>query len=184
MRGRELLASALVGCETPSLCSYTKILIRTVDTDVVVLAVAAAGRMDAELWIAFGTGKQFRYIAARDIAQAIGAQRRSALPMFHAFTSCDTVSFFGGRGKKTAWDVWANCDGVTPIFCALAATPELRTVQESLPVLERFVVLVYDRTSQEEAVNGPRKHLFTKMSRDIEGIPPIQAALVEAKTLQ
>ena len=28
------------------------------------------------------------------------------LPMFHAFTGCDTVSFFGGKGKKTAWNTW------------------------------------------------------------------------------
>ena len=80
--------------------------------------------------------------------------------------------------KKMAWDVWANCDSVTTIFSAIPATPELRTVQESLPVLERFVVLVYDRTSEEEAVNGARKHPFTKMGRNIEAIPSTQAALV------
>ena len=54
-----------------------------------------------------------------------------------------------------------------------------RNVQESLPVLGRFVVLVYDRKSEEEAVNGARKHLFTKMGSNIEAIPPTQAALVE-----
>ena len=26
--------------------------------------------------------------------------------MFHALTGCDTVSFFGGTGKKTAWGGW------------------------------------------------------------------------------
>ena len=87
-------------------------------------------------------------------------------------------SLAGADRKKTAWDVWANCDSVTTIFSALPATPELRTVQGSLPVLERFVVLVYDRTSEEEAVNGARKHPFTKMGRNIEAIPSTQAALV------
>ncbi len=37
---------------------YSKVLIRTVDTDVIVLAVTAAGRLGIEdLWVAFGTGK-------------------------------------------------------------------------------------------------------------------------------
>ena len=30
--------------------------------------------------------------------------------MFHAFTGCDTVSSFDGRGKKTAWDTWMTFD--------------------------------------------------------------------------
>ncbi len=38
---------------------YSKVLIRTVDTDVIVLAVTAAGRLDVEeLWVAYGTGKK------------------------------------------------------------------------------------------------------------------------------
>ena len=30
----------------------------------------------------------------------------ATLPTFHAFTGCDTVSLFCGRGKKTAWNTW------------------------------------------------------------------------------
>ena len=38
---------------------HNRVSIRTVDTDVVVLAVASAQRLDlAELWIAFGVGKK------------------------------------------------------------------------------------------------------------------------------
>ncbi len=39
---------------------YHRILIRSVDTDVVVLAVTAAAKLDLQqLWIAFGTAKKF-----------------------------------------------------------------------------------------------------------------------------
>lgn len=83
--------------------SRVSIHVRTVDTNVVVLAVASAQRLDPdELWIAFGVGKNFRFFAAHEIAKTLVI----ALPMFHAFTGCDTVSFFGGKGKKTAWDTW------------------------------------------------------------------------------
>ena len=50
---------------------YTNVSIRTVDTDIVVLALAAAERLNIdELWVAFGTGKSFRLLAAHEKAQA------------------------------------------------------------------------------------------------------------------
>lgn len=48
---------------------YTKLLIRTVDTDVVVLAIAFFQTLScAELWIAFGTGQHYRYIPVHKLA--------------------------------------------------------------------------------------------------------------------
>ncbi len=42
---------------------YNKVSIRTVDTDVVVLAITSAQRLGiTELWIAFGAGKHFRFL--------------------------------------------------------------------------------------------------------------------------
>jgi len=57
------------------------ILIRTVDTDVVVLAVSLAQRFQSEdkLWVAFGTGQSFRYLAAHEIAAGLGREKARAL---------------------------------------------------------------------------------------------------------
>ena len=63
-----------------------RILIRTVDTDVV-LAVTATQRLCVKIWL--------------------------VLPMFHALTGCDTVSAFAGRGKRTAWMVWESFPELT-----------------------------------------------------------------------
>ena len=43
--------------------------------------------------------------------------------------------------------------------------------------LERFVVLMYDRTSECVEVNEARKQLFIQKSRTLENIPPTKAAL-------
>ena len=59
---------------------------------------------DDELWIAFGTDKLFRYLAIHDIASQLGPKKAKALLILHAVTVCDTVSFFSGKGKPTAWD--------------------------------------------------------------------------------
>ena len=61
--------------------------IHTVDTDVVVLAITSAQCLDiSELWVAFGAGKSFQFLATHEIARAVGRDRCVALPMFHAFT--------------------------------------------------------------------------------------------------
>eukprot|EP00794_Sanderia_malayensis_P001481 gene1481-1638_t len=89
-----------------SLHGHRRIKIRSNDTDVVVLAVAFAPLISIdELWISYGPSKQIRNLPAHSIATSIGQKTARVLPLFHALTGCDTVSFFGGRGKKTAWEV-------------------------------------------------------------------------------
>ena len=79
--------------------------------------------------------------------------------MFHAFTGCDTVSSFDGRGKKTAWDTRTTFDDVSEVYFALATTTD--TLDNWMEPLERFVVLLYDRTTSQETVNEAYKKLFT-----------------------
>ena len=52
---------------------YRKVTIRTLDTDVVVLAVSVVVPLNiSELWITFGTGKTFRCTGANKIASNFG----------------------------------------------------------------------------------------------------------------
>ena len=44
---------------------------------------------------------------------------------------------------------------------------------------ERFVVLMYDRSSNKTSINDARKSLFSKKARSLEQIPLILAALWE-----
>ena len=76
---------------------HNKVSIRTVlvdtSTDVVVLAITSAQHLNiSKLWVAFGAGKSFQFLPTHEIARALGPDWCVALPMFHAFTGCDTVS--------------------------------------------------------------------------------------------
>ena len=153
------------------------IQIRTVDTDVVVLALAYFQKLGiTRLWIAFGNGKHYRILAIHDIAQSLGQQMCEGMPFFHAFTGCDTVSSFSGRGKPTAFSLWKTFNEVTPIFGNLSKMP-MCVSDEEYKVLQRFVVLLYSRTSSIECVNAARQSLFSQGNRTIENIPPTKAAL-------
>ena len=102
--------------------NYTSVTIRSVDSDVVVLAVYAFAQLRTslnELWVAFGTGKNYHMISVHGIYAALGVEKCLALPMFHAFTGCDTVSSFSGKGKKTAWETWNVFPEVTNTFLSL-----------------------------------------------------------------
>ena len=65
----------------------------TVDTDVVVIAIAMFNQINPdELRLTFGIGLNFCYIP---VARGMGPRNCAALPVFHAaITGCDTVSSF------------------------------------------------------------------------------------------
>ena len=141
---------------------YRKILIRTVDTDIVVLAVSRVHDFSVdEIWIAIGTGKHFRYLPIHSIAEQLGPERSRALPMFHSITGCNTVSFFSGRGKTSAWDEWNVFPQITDTFSMLASVPE-EIPEQAVVLIQRFIVLLYSRTSSQTTVNKARQELFSK----------------------
>ncbi|KAG7161153.1 hypothetical protein Hamer_G031327, partial [Homarus americanus] len=156
-----------------------RILIRTVDTDVDILAVALENERSEvldELWLTFGTGKNRHCITAHQIAKALGPEKSRALPVFHAITGCDTVYASAGHSKKAAWATWNAFPEVTTAFLSLASTPS-ELPDGVLSTLERFIVLLYDRTSTCCDMNVLRKKLFSRKSRSLEDLLPTRAAL-------
>ena len=158
---------------------YSKILLRTVDTDVVVLAVYAMQEIRelTEMWILFGVGKKSRYIPIHELCNILTPEKCKVLPLFHALTGCDQTSAFGGRSKKTAWSVGKTFNKLTDSLESVRCCPSPEDVKLILPSIERFVILLYDRGSTCLKVNEARKDLFTRKSRAIDAIPPTDDAL-------
>ena len=68
---------------------YKRILVRAVDTDVV-LAVSTANKLTGEQFIvSFGTEKTFLYLDTTHTARKLGNDKRDLLPAFQALTGCD-----------------------------------------------------------------------------------------------
>ena len=111
-----------------------------------------------------------------DVVAGMDPRICAALPVFHALTGCDTVSIFSGRGKKTAWNTWEVFPEVTEAFEDLLLMQQDMS-EATTALLERFVVLLYDHTSDIVNVNDARKQLFTQKSRSLENLPPSQEAL-------
>jgi len=62
---------------------------------------------------------------------------------------------FAGIGKNTAWATWKVYDDITSAFVALSSMPTEDRLKEIMPDIERFVALMYDRTSTSLTV---KKH--------------------------
>ena len=69
-------------------------------------------------------------------------------------------------------------DEVGRTFVKLSQYP-VTVDDEDIQVLERFVVLMYDRSSATTNVNEARLDLFARKQRTYETIPSTQAALKE-----
>ena len=71
--------------------NFRSVLIRSVDTDVVVMAVNAAYSINVEIFVAFGTGNSFHCIEAHQLAQKLGP--RNVL-LYCCFTALEDVFLF------------------------------------------------------------------------------------------
>ena len=67
---------------------------------------------------------------------------------------------------------------VTSAFLSLSTGP-LLIKDEDATVLERFTILLYDRTSNIVNIDEARRELFTKKGRAMDTLPPTKAALVQ-----
>ena len=155
---------------------FKKILIQATDTDVVVIAIAVSSVLqNCENWVAFGHGNNLRYIPCHLLSSGLGTDASKGLLFFHALTGCDQCSAFHGIGKKTAWKVLNSMPQLNSLFAYLSNTPNSIS-SDQFDQIQRFIVLLYQRTSELENVNDLRKQLFCQ-NRSIENIPPTKNAL-------
>ncbi|KAJ8415665.1 hypothetical protein AAFF_G00402220 [Aldrovandia affinis] len=155
------------------------IMVKASDTDVVVIAVSVLQALQElglqQLWVAFGQGQHLRWVPVHDLCCTL-AEKSKGMLFFHAFTGCDVISAFRGKGKKSAWQTWDVCDEASGVFSKLSQYPPV-VDDEDLKTLEKFVVMMYDRSSTAEGVDDARLDMFARKQRPYEAIPPTRSAL-------
>ena len=164
----------------------TTVQVRTVDTDVVVVLIGVFHKLllskpKADIWVAFGVGKNYRLYSINALSTSLGTKSLQALPMHHAISGCDTASTFWGKGKKSLWQAWKAFEEVTDTFAYLASPPfeSLNSNCENFRKIERLIVLVYDKTSASLSINQTRRELFRLKNVTMESMPPTQNALLQ-----
>ena len=154
---------------------HKQVIIKANDTDVLVIAVSMFPMLCElgmeKLWVSFGQEGYHRWTPVHHVCQRIGLEKQKCMLFFHAFTGCDVVSAFRGKGKTAAWQTWNVYPEVSPVFTKLSKHPSIIGDEEQ-KVLEQFVITMYDRSSEAIDIDAVRLDMFGRKQRPYETIPP------------
>ncbi|KAK3922266.1 Phosphoglycerate kinase [Frankliniella fusca] len=155
---------------------FGRVLIRTSDTDVVVIAVSSVHRLPLvrELWIHLKAGKKNSFLPVHEMASSLGPAKSLALIGLHAFTGNDNVSSFYSIGKAKALSAFERLEESVEAFIALCHG----NVQEARNALINFVIALYSRSKMYPSLVACRRELFSTFDRPIESIPPTEDSLM------
>jgi hypothetical protein len=119
-----------------------------------------------------------KWIAIHDISPSIGPEKSKGLLCFHAFTGCDVVSAFRGKGNRSAWQTSNVCPEASTVYRKLSQYP-LVIGEDDQSILEKFVVTIYDRSSATDSIDAARLKLFARKQRSYDSTLRTQAALIQ-----
>ena len=149
---------------------FSKHLIKTVDSDVIVISVTVFNQLQGvnELWIEFGRGKTLKYIPIHEIVNNLGKVSSRAVSFLHALSGCDTTSAVAGKGKLSFYNTWSQLPEITPTFAKLGNVTDVNLVtDDDFTQIERFFIILCSPTLNTENINTARRILFTQGSRSL-----------------
>ena len=154
---------------------YPAVIVTSEDTDVFILLLAFSSSIDAILLQKCGSQTRTRLVDIRRVAAAVGEGVCEALIGLHAFTGCNTVSAFAGKGKVKALKMVKADDDAREVFCLLGQNWELPLSLSSQ--VEKFTCELY--SSGIIHVNDARYNLFCSKNGELEShqLPPCQDCL-------
>lgn len=155
--------------------SVPTVMIVSPDTDVVIMTIGHAHRFECET-VAFltGTKSRKRILNIGEMRNQLGHDTANALIGLHAFTGCDAVSSFSGKGKKTVYQLLKKSEICREAMTALGAS---FVVDEKLIKLcERFTCLLYGYEGTD--INIARFKAFISRAGATQMMPPCHNSLI------
>jgi hypothetical protein len=132
-----------------------RIVIKSLDTDVLVLLVHYFSRMSniSELWFQTGTITTLkdgrRYIPVHDLCKSLSAVQCRILPAAHALTGCDTTSAMFGIGKKLVYKLLKESPDEFKDLCKLGDSD----VETAVDASRKLVSNLYDQRGKSKKMS-------------------------------
>ena len=153
---------------------HLNIIIKSPDTDVVIIALSHLQSIDASIYFLTGMQNKVRILHLQEIAGTLSPEKCRALVGLHTFTGCDSVSAFYGKGKKKAFSVAMEEKSFVETFCSLGEHFDMSA--NLLDRLQRFVCKLYG--VDLSSVNEARYNIFCVSPKSLEhSLPPTKDAL-------
>jgi len=155
---------------------YKAVVITAEDTDILVISIAFFHTIHCQLYHRVGTQTRRTYIDIAKVAGSLGEEMCTALIGLHAFTGCDSVSAFAGKGKVRGLKLTKSVAAYRECFTELGQTWQV--TDELLHKLEVFTCNLYVSTGLTD-VNQCRYQLFCAKRGNMisEQLPPCKDCL-------
>ena len=125
----------------------SRVVIRTIDTDVLIIILANMSKIDSSLRIWMEVGQQtksnLRYINVNQLFNDYGTSICVTLPGSHAFIGCDYTSSFSRKGKVRPFEMLQKNEDAQIMSAKLGK--EDRITEQNLKIAERFVCEIYGK---------------------------------------
>ncbi|KAJ8400911.1 hypothetical protein AAFF_G00392650 [Aldrovandia affinis] len=95
---------------------YSAVVVTADDTDVLLLCLAFSADISCPLFQNCGTKNRVRYLDITKLRQALGDCVCNAVIGMYAYTGCDTLSAFAGRGKLRALKLIMRSEHFQEVF--------------------------------------------------------------------
>ncbi len=161
-----------------------RIVIRSRDTDVLVLAIHYFPQLThtAELWVQTGTVTSNvdlrRFVPVHEICRNLSPTVCKILPAAHALTGSDTTSALYYIGKKTMFSVIQK----NPVEYAGLESMGTDEVDKAMKAARKLMANLYDPKRREEKSHGDLNKLRARLARRINAIsrlPPCEDSFKE-----
>lgn len=161
----------LLHANNAAAAGYQAVVISSVDTDVFILCLHFQKYIKASLFQKCGNKNRTKLLDIKEIVSHVGEEVCETLIGIHAFTGCDTVSAFAGKGKVSALNK-INCDDTKEVFSSLGTDWNLS--DETMKHLEKFTCSLYSPKTSTNSINDLRYLLFCSKKGEIEShqLPP------------
>lgn len=155
---------------------YDHVIISSPDTDVAVLSITHVNSMcQTKVLFATGVGNKRRILDLTALSTSLGEQLSNALTGFHAFTGCDSISSFAGKGKRTCYKALLSNETFLEMFSSLGSSQDVS--DQLMDSIQRFVCALYGSKSAD--VNTARYTLFCTSAPIEKSLPPNKDALTQ-----
>jgi hypothetical protein len=134
-------ASSLASAET---C----IIVRSPDTDVLVILLYYCSSVVNKLLFYTGVGSHRWIIDSSSIYRTLGSATCAALPQIHAYTGSDFTSSFVRRGKIRPFQLVQKGPVYVDVFAALGNSALVD--EDAMTQIERFVCAMYGKTAYSD----------------------------------
>ncbi|KAJ8389319.1 hypothetical protein AAFF_G00121840 [Aldrovandia affinis] len=137
---------------------YSAVVVTADDTDVLLLCLAFSADISCPLFQNCGTKNRVRYLDITKLCQALGDCVCNAVIGMYAYTGCDTLSAFAGRGKLRALKLIMRSEHFQEVFRKLGQSGELS--MDLFKKLQAFTCKLYTASTTTEDINTARHQLF------------------------